>query len=85
MGVPPLAMVDDLLAVSDCGVETVKTNGFLNAKPNIKKLQFGEDKCHKMHVGSNKLLCPDLFIDKFNEYGHGIKNLEDTYVGDYEM
>ena len=43
-----------------------------------------------MHVGSNKLLCPDLFIDKWelrkiNEDGHGIKNLEDIYVGDYEM
>ena len=32
VGVPPLAMVDDLLEVSNCGIETVKTNGFLNAK-----------------------------------------------------
>ena len=38
VGVPPLAMVDDLLAVSDCGIESVKTNGFFNAKTNVKKL-----------------------------------------------
>ena len=54
------------------------------------KTSVGEDKCHKMHVGSKHLLCPELFIDqwelrKIDENGHGIKNLEDIYVGDYEM
>ena len=65
VGVPPIAMVDDLLAVSNCGIETVKTNGFLNAKTNVKKLQFGSDKCHKMHVGKKHHLCPDLFVDNW--------------------
>ena len=90
VGVPPLAMVDDLLAVSNCGIETVKTNGFLNAKTNVKKLQFGGEKCHKMHVGKKQHLCPDLFVDnwelkKVDKFGHGIENLEDIYVGDYVM
>ena len=90
VGVPPLAMVDDLLAVSDCGIESVKTNGFLNAKTNVKKLQFGGDKCHKMHVGKKHHLCPDLFVDnweleKIDKNGHGIKNLEDIHVGDFMM
>ena len=90
VGVPPLAMVDDLLAISDCGIESVKTNGFLNAKTNVKKLQFGGDKCHKMHVGKKHHLCPDLFVDnweldKIDKNGHGIKNLEDIHVGDFKM
>ena len=90
VGVSPLAMVDDLLEVSNCGIETVKTNGFLNAKTNVKKLQFGGDKCHKMHVGKKHHLCPDVFVDnweleKIDKNGHGIKNLEDIYVGDLMM
>ena len=65
VGVPPLAMVDDLACISVCGLETVQMNGFLNAKTSIKKLRFGEDKCHRMHIGRHNSYCPDLFIDKW--------------------
>ena len=41
VGIPPLSMVDDLACISTCGLETVQMNGFINAKTNIKKLQFG--------------------------------------------
>ena len=90
VGIPPLAMVDDLVAVSNCGMESVKTNGFLNAKTNVKKLQFGGDKCHKMHVGKENHLCPDLYVDnweleKVDELKTGINNLKDVFVGDYKM
>ena len=30
--VPPVSFVDDILTVSKCGVETVETNSFINAK-----------------------------------------------------
>jgi hypothetical protein len=78
--VPPLAMVDDLLSVTEFGLESVKANGFLNAKTNIKKLQFGGDKCKKLHIGKKKHLCPDLYVDswildKKDEYKKGIKIL----------
>ena len=63
--VPPLAMIDDLACVSTCGIETIKANSYINAKSNMKKLQFGQDKCHKMHVGKKKIYCPDLFIDSW--------------------
>ena len=52
VGIPPLAMVDDLVCISQCGINSVKINAFLNVKTNPKKLQFGVSKCHKMHVGS---------------------------------
>ena len=65
VGVPPLAMVDDLACISVCGLETVMMNGFINAKTSIKKLQFGEDKCHRMHIGRETPYCPDLFIDNW--------------------
>ena len=62
--VPPLAMVDDLLIVSECGYKAAMANAYINTKSNLKKLQFGTEKCHKMHVGKvNEEICPDLFVD----------------------
>ena len=62
--VPPLAMVDDLVIVSECGNKAVMANSYINTKSNLKKLQFGTEKCHKMHVGNKiKEICPDLFVD----------------------
>ena len=63
VGVPPLAMVDDVVCVAECGVDSVAVNAFINAKTKVKKLQFGVDKCHHLHIGKEKNLCPDLFID----------------------
>ena len=31
----------------------------------MKILQFGEDKCHKIHVGKDSTVCPALTIDKW--------------------
>ena len=53
--VPPLAMVDDLLIVTECGFKSAMANSFINCKTNLKKLQFGIDKCHKMHVGKKRI------------------------------
>ena len=90
VGIPPLAMVDDLLSVTECGIESVKVNGYLNSKTNIKKLQFGEDKCKKLHIGRKNHMCPDLFVDtwkleKEDENKKGIKNLKDVFSGDSLM
>ena len=65
VGVAPLAMVDDLVCISTCGLNSVKMNAFINSKTNIKKLQFGLSKCHKMHVGVSKAVCPDLDLDNW--------------------
>ena len=86
----PLAMVDDLLTLSECGVDSVKMNGYPDAQTNFKKLQFGGDKCHKIHIGKKKHLCPDLCVDnwelrKKDENKTGIRNMEDIFVGDFPM
>ena len=36
IGIPSLAMIDDLVCISDCGLESVKLNAFINAKSNSK-------------------------------------------------
>ena len=90
VGIPPLAMIDDLLSISECGVESVKSNAFLNSKTNIKKLQFGGDKCYKLHIGKKKHLCPELHVDswklqKENPNETGVRNLKDVFNGDFKM
>ena len=38
--ITPLAMVDDLLAVAPCGIESVAVNVFINLQIEMKKLEF---------------------------------------------
>ena len=90
LGVPPLGMVDDVLAVSKCGVDSVLMNAFLNQKTTIKKLQFGPEKCHQLHVGKSKANCPDLYIDEWklekrNETETGVDNLIDVLADDCKI
>ena len=61
--IPPLGMVDDQISVSNCGLDSVMSTAHLNAQSNIKKLQFGAKKCHKMHVGKSSIVCPVNTID----------------------
>ena len=90
VGVPSLSMVDDLVNVSECGLESVKLNAFMNAKTNTKKFQFGKDKCHKIHFGCNKDSCPDLFLDTWkieesDEYNSGQEEFNDVIDEDYKI
>ena len=90
--VPPLAMVDDLLIVTECGNKTVMANSYINAKSNLKKLQFGTNKCHKMHVGRKKVngVCPDIYVDgwkvkEVSEVETGESTLLDEFDGQEKM
>jgi len=74
VGVPPLTLIDDSIAVAKCGVETLELNEYLNAKSNLKKLQYSEDKCMRMHVGKKKDECVPLKINSWKV--SNVKNLE---------
>ena len=66
--VVPLAMVDDLLGVANCGHNSLALNIFINTQIELKKLKFhttdinGKSKCHVMHVGKNSVVCPKLEV-----------------------
>ena len=90
--IPILTMVDDALSISECGYKTNMMNAFINAKTNMKKLQYGVKKCFKMHVGKTcvKEICPDLYVDgwklkEVSEVEAGQGKIEDDYDGQYEM
>ena len=38
--IPPLGMIDDIAAISECGDESIVLNSIINAKIETKKLQF---------------------------------------------
>ena len=67
--IPPLGMVDDLLCISECGYKTTMLNSFIRFKTNEKKLQFGINKCRKMHIGRNcqDFKCRTLSVDSWEE------------------
>lgn len=61
--IPPLGMVDDQICVSHCGLDSALATAHLNTQTNLKKLQFGAQKCHKIHVGRQCRICPEMSID----------------------
>ena len=89
--IPPLGMIDDLVCVSECGHRTTMLNAFLNHKTSSKKLQFGVDKCKKLHVGlvRREYKCQNLKIDKWEEIRirneENVEIAEDIFVGEHIM
>ena len=87
--IAPLAMMDDVCAISACGVEALKLNSYLNYKIGSKKLQCGTNECKKMHIGNTKKLsiCCELHIDGWKEINvtsveTGLRQVKDTYEGE---
>ena len=86
VAVPPLSMVDDLICISVCGINSQLMNSFINVKSSMKKLQFGEAKCHRIHVGKDKTVCPTLSIDKWKTKNiepldNTMSSLDDDHAG----
>ena len=78
VAIPPLGMIDDEITMAKCSVDSTKTNSFMNTFAEMKKLEFGVKKCHKMHIGQKTTLCTDMRVHNKN----GAKVLNDKYVGD---
>ena len=81
-------MQDDTLAVSKCGYQTTKMNTFLNTRTNIMGLQFGRDKCVRMHIGKRKNynICGECKVDAWKDevitHKDGRHELQDKYSGE---
>ena len=82
--VMPLAMVDDLVGVANCGFESLDLNTFINTQIELKKLKFhtmdknGKSKCNVMHVGKHSIICPQLKV-----HGSPMHTVTHTkYLGD---
>ena len=88
--VSPLSMVDDLLCISSYGIQSVMMNSYIKSKSIIKKLQFGESKCHRIHVGGEQSICPSLSVDRWKvknteQLETNQPSLEDVHDGYHEL
>ena len=77
-------MVDDLLAIAQCGLDSLAVNTFINVSIGKKKLRFNtpdqnkKSKCHKIHIGIENRNCPVLRV-----HGEEMPSVShDTYLGD---
>ena len=80
----PLAMVDDICAIAQCGNKSFCVNSYIETVMKMKRLKFhtpdikGKSKCHQLHVGSNGDLCPRLKV-----HGSRMETVSsDSYLGD---
>ena len=60
VGIPTLAMVDDIAKVSVCGTPAVVDNAYINARIEQSKQLFNGTKCHALHVGKQLRPCSAL-------------------------
>ena len=65
VSVPSLGMIDDVLKIHKCSMESVNANAFINAFMESKKLTMGKSKCHRLHVSKKKeksFKCPAIKV-----------------------
>ena len=78
VGCPPLQMVDDILGLQNCLAQSKQLNTVVNTFMELEKLTLSKTKCHKLHIGQNISLCPDLIV-----HGEAVKNSKvEKYLGD---
>ena len=54
--IPPLALIDDILTITNCGIESIAMNAAVQSKVNNKKLQLGQKKVLKYMLVKQRLL-----------------------------
>ena len=66
--IPTLGMVDDLLSIRKCSMESVKANAVINGFIESKKLTLSKSKCQRIHIckkkDENSMKCPILQVHK---------------------
>ena len=77
--VPALEMDEDVVDVQKCVVDALKSNAVVNSFMEHKKLTLSQSKCHKIHCGKKKMMCPELEVHK--ETMHVTD--EEKYLGDH--
>ena len=69
-------MIDDLAAVAKCGPESIILNAVINGKINMKRLEFNQKKCVKLHIcKQSRQLCPQAEADQ-----SGARNVRCVFI-----
>ena len=78
IAIPPLEMVDDVLSVQKCGIESSRINQTINTFMESEKLTLSENKCHNVHIGRDREKCKDLKVHKNKMH----ESRKERYLGD---
>ena len=62
VAIPPLEIVDDVLAINKCGPQSSRINQVINTFMESEKLTLSENKCHNIHIGKHKDKCKELKV-----------------------
>ena len=54
VSIPPLSLIDDILAVTECSPKTIQQCSTINAKLQSKQLRLHPEKCCRMHISRKK-------------------------------
>ena len=78
VGIPTLAMIDDIAKISICGTPAVIDNAYINARIEQNRQLFNGSKCHSIHSGKQRQSC-----DILNAHNTEMEVVEkEKYVGD---
>ena len=72
-------------------MKTHKINTLINKRPSMMGLQFGSDKCVKIHIGMNHKLdiCGqgnvDALVDEICKTEEGNETVRDKYIGKVQV
>ena len=61
--IPPLSMIDDIIAVTTCSLNSIYINATIEAKTKAKQLELSQKKSAHMHVGKNEKSCKQLTVN----------------------
>ena len=78
VGIPPLQMVDDIMALQTCSIKSQKLNTAINTFIELEKLTLSGNKSKNVHIGKSDSKCPNLKV-------HGndmIQSKREKYLGD---
>ena len=64
ISIPPLSLIDDIIAITVCSADSVKMNAMIETKIAGKQLSIGHKKCFQMHIGNQTTCCPFLHVNK---------------------
>ena len=71
-------MIEDVLTVTDCSINSVKINALVQSKVDCKKLELSDMKCFKMHLGQENINCPSLKVNNKEM----LSSEKERYLGD---
>ena len=71
-------MVDDVLSVQKCGIDSTRMNQVINTFMESEKLTLSESKCHNIHIGSRRENCKYLAVHDYKMH----ESKKEKYFGD---